>query len=43
MEFTLGEGVWSIHADADRAGLESLGTVEHRVTVPARSGVMLIR
>ncbi|HON68392.1 MAG TPA: type I pullulanase [Phycisphaerae bacterium] len=43
VEFTLGDGVWSIHADAERAGLESLGTVEHRVTVPARSGVMLIR
>lgn len=42
-EFPLGEGVWSIHADATRASLDPLGTVEHRVTVPAHAGVMLLR
>lgn len=43
LEFPLGEGVWSIHADARRAGLEPLATAEHRVTVPAHSGMMLMR
>jgi pullulanase len=43
MEFPLGEGVWSIHADATRASLEPLGTVEHRVSVPAHAGAMLCR
>jgi len=43
LEFELGEGVWSVHADAERAVYESLGTVQDRVVVPARSGVMLCR
>jgi pullulanase len=43
LEFKLGEGVWSIHADAHRAALEPLGTVQHQVVVPAHSGMMLCR
>lgn len=43
LEFTLGEGAWSIHADARRASLEPLGTIEHHITVPGRSGAMLVR
>jgi pullulanase len=43
LDFPLGDGVWSIHADARQAGLEPLGTVQHRVTVPSHSGMILIR
>ncbi|MBI4581153.1 MAG: type I pullulanase [Planctomycetes bacterium] len=42
-EFKLGEGLWSVHADADRAGLEPLDTVQDCVTIPGHSGVMLCR
>lgn len=43
MEFRLGEGTWSVHANASQAGLESLGTVQHSIVVPHHSGVLLCR
>lgn len=43
LEFKLGKGTWSIHADAHRAALTPLGTVQHRVVVPAHSGMILCR
>jgi hypothetical protein len=43
VEFHLGEGVWSVHADATRASLEPLGTAEHNVVVPGHAGTMLCR
>jgi len=41
--FKLPPSEWSIHADAGRAGLEKLGRVTNKATLPAHSGMMLTR
>ena len=43
VDFALGPGTWSIHADSDRAGLEPLGRAEGKVSVPGHGGMMLMR
>ena len=41
--FMLPKGLWLVHADADRASLEPLGTAQGKITLPGHCGMLLCR
>lgn len=42
-QFTLPPGSWTVLADANKAGIESLGTLEGTVSVAVQSGLVLVQ
>jgi hypothetical protein len=41
--FPLGEGQWGVYVDGSRAGADRLTEAQGKITVPARSGAVLMR